>query len=536
MGARARQHRRAVRDRPPDRRRHHQHRPGPRRAPRRAATASPGSRASCSRRSPPTALAVLDAGDPQTPGLAAPHAGAACVLVVGAASADADVRGLDVELDAELRPRSGSRRPGGAATVALAVRGAHQVVNATPRRRGRAGTRRRRSTSVAAGLAAVATRAVAHGAGAHRRRRGRAQRRLQRQPVVDGRRARGAAPASPVPGRRIAVLGRDARARRPERGRARRARRARRRDPRSTCWSPSARTRRRMAAAARGAGVAVTEVADAAAALDAATGSSHGGDAVLVKASRAVGLERVATALRGSGPEQPEPGADDRAPRRHRRRVRRSASSSTPALIRVLRAQGHRPADPRRRPVRPPAREEGGHADDGRHRHRRARARRLPRRPRAAPSRPSSRAPASRSWRSSSAWRSSASSTTTSACGAAGTSGCASGARPAGSCIVAVGLRAARARLGERVDAPVVHPRARPRPRHRPVVRGRGAHRLRLLERGEPHRRAGRSRRRVGRAGVRRVRDHRLLAVPPPGRLPRARPPARSTSPWWPPR
>ena len=40
--ARPRQHRRAVRDRPPDRRRDHQHRPGPRRAPRRSRRRRPG--------------------------------------------------------------------------------------------------------------------------------------------------------------------------------------------------------------------------------------------------------------------------------------------------------------------------------------------------------------------------------------------------------------------------------------------------------------------------------------------------------------
>ena len=58
-----------------------------------------------------------------------------------------------------------------------------------------------------------------------------------------------------------------------------------------------------LAAAARAAGVAVTEVPDAATALDAARGFVAPGDAVLVKGSRAVGLELVATALRGSPPE-----------------------------------------------------------------------------------------------------------------------------------------------------------------------------------------------------------------------------------------
>ena len=55
-----------------------------------------------------------------------------------------------------------------------------------------------------------------------------------------------------------------------------------------------------LAEHARAAGVAVTEVPDAATALDAVTGFVHDGDAVLVKGSRAVGLELVATALRGT--------------------------------------------------------------------------------------------------------------------------------------------------------------------------------------------------------------------------------------------
>jgi len=56
-----------------------------------------------------------------------------------------------------------------------------------------------------------------------------------------------------------------------------------------------------LAAAARSAGVPVTEVPDAAGALEAVTGFVVAGDAVLVKGSRAVGLELVATALRGTG-------------------------------------------------------------------------------------------------------------------------------------------------------------------------------------------------------------------------------------------
>jgi UDP-N-acetylmuramoyl-tripeptide--D-alanyl-D-alanine ligase len=62
-----------------------------------------------------------------------------------------------------------------------------------------------------------------------------------------------------------------------------------------------------LAERARAAGVAVTEVPDAATALDAIAGFVHGGDAVLVKGSRAVGLELVATALRGT----PNTGGDE---------------------------------------------------------------------------------------------------------------------------------------------------------------------------------------------------------------------------------
>ena len=71
--ARARRHRRALRDRPPHGRRDHQHRARPRRVRSVGAPAWPGPRASCSRRSTTDGLAVLDAGDPETPGLAAAH-------------------------------------------------------------------------------------------------------------------------------------------------------------------------------------------------------------------------------------------------------------------------------------------------------------------------------------------------------------------------------------------------------------------------------------------------------------------------------
>jgi UDP-N-acetylmuramoyl-tripeptide--D-alanyl-D-alanine ligase len=62
-----------------------------------------------------------------------------------------------------------------------------------------------------------------------------------------------------------------------------------------------------MAEHAERAGVSVTRVVDASAALEAVADFVHDGDAVLVKGSRAVGLELVATALRGA------PVAGDRA-------------------------------------------------------------------------------------------------------------------------------------------------------------------------------------------------------------------------------
>ena len=110
------------------------------------------------------------------------------------------------------------------------------------------------------------------------------------------------------------------------------------------------------------------------------------GDAVLVKGSRAVGLELVVRGLtrRAGG------SAGDRAARRHGRRLhaehpRHAAADPRPG------AQQHRPADPRRRPVRASPRAEGGHADHGRHRDRRRGAGRVPRRAhphRTAPLRP----------------------------------------------------------------------------------------------------------------------------------------------------
>lgn len=73
--------------------------------------------------------AVLDAGDEFTPALAARTR--AKVLKVGVGDVPgADVRVVDVELDGELRPRFRLDTPWGTTPVCLSVRGEHQAVNA----------------------------------------------------------------------------------------------------------------------------------------------------------------------------------------------------------------------------------------------------------------------------------------------------------------------------------------------------------------------------------------------------------------------
>lgn len=76
---------------------------------------------------PASGIAVLNADDEATPLLAARTE--ARVLTVGT-GAKADVAVADLELDAELRPRFTVASPWGALPVALGVRGAHQAQNA----------------------------------------------------------------------------------------------------------------------------------------------------------------------------------------------------------------------------------------------------------------------------------------------------------------------------------------------------------------------------------------------------------------------
>lgn len=72
-------------------------------------------------------LAVLDADDPFTPGLVA-RTSARVVTV--SANPGADLRAHSIELDDELRPTFLLETPWGSGPVRLAVRGAHQVTNA----------------------------------------------------------------------------------------------------------------------------------------------------------------------------------------------------------------------------------------------------------------------------------------------------------------------------------------------------------------------------------------------------------------------
>ena len=113
----------------------------------------------------------------------------------------------------------------------------------------------------------------------------------------------------------------------------------------------------------------VLTAADAADALRIVQGMAQRGDAVLVKASRAVGLEAVAQQLlEGGRRDRDADGRDDGLPPDL---PHHSGPHSPPP------APGHRPADPRRRPDRAPARREGRYADDGRHRDGRRDVRRI---------------------------------------------------------------------------------------------------------------------------------------------------------------
>jgi UDP-N-acetylmuramoyl-tripeptide--D-alanyl-D-alanine ligase len=239
-------------------------------------------------------LAVLDADDPETPGLVARTA--ARVLLVGTGPG-AELSATDITLDADLRPTFTLASPWGGGTVALNVRGAHQVVNASLA----AAVALARGVAFADVAAALATVQPAPW-------RMEVVRTSDDVLVLDD--AYNANPSSmaaaleslarvDVRGRRLAVL-----------GEMRELGEFSEREHAAlgvlvgttavdvlVAVGPEAAP---LAAAARSVGVSVTEVSDAAAALDAVSSFVVPGDAVLVKGSRAVGLELVATALRGT--------------------------------------------------------------------------------------------------------------------------------------------------------------------------------------------------------------------------------------------
>lgn len=269
---------------------------------------------------PASGLAVLNADDPATPQLAARTR--ARVLRVGtdptAATAPAapDVRAHSITLDDELRPRFALDTPWATLQVALAGRGRHQVVNA----------------------AMAATVALSLGVGPGEVTRGladaitapwRMQMFRRADDVVVLNDAYNASPSSvqagiealadlAAPGRRLAVLGAML-----ELGAHAEAEHRRVGELVADAGvevvilvgsgvDP-------LAAVARRRGVDVVTVADADAAIVAIRDLVEPGDAVLVKASRAIGLEVVADALETptgepTSPMPSAPSAEQSAP------------------------------------------------------------------------------------------------------------------------------------------------------------------------------------------------------------------------------
>ncbi|HEX6311348.1 MAG TPA: cyanophycin synthetase, partial [Acidimicrobiia bacterium] len=196
-----------------------------------------------------------------------------------------------------LRPSFRLDTPVGSTNVRLSVRGEHQVLNAA-------------MAAAAAVELGVPLEEIAAGLGAATSAEWRMQLVRTDHGVTVLNDAYNASPTSteaalrslarlPVPGRRIAVLGE-------MRELGAEAEAAHREVGRTAVEQGVAvlvvvgDEARPIAAGARAAGRAdleVVEVADAAGAVDAVATRTREGDAVLVKASRAVGLERVAAAL-----------------------------------------------------------------------------------------------------------------------------------------------------------------------------------------------------------------------------------------------
>ncbi|MGH8976098.1 MAG: UDP-N-acetylmuramoyl-tripeptide--D-alanyl-D-alanine ligase, partial [Acidimicrobiia bacterium] len=240
---------------------------------------------------PPDGTAVLNADDDTTPDLAARTA--ARVLTVGFA-AGADVRIADVRLDDDLRPSFGLQTPWGDAEFGpLAMRGAHQAVNAA-------------FAVAVAGVLGLSPEQAAGGLAAVPGSSWRME--LIRTPagllvLNDAYNANPTSMAAALralaalgSGRRFAVLGHmaelGAQSEELHRLTGRLA---------VNCLLKMlvvvGREAAGLAAAARDGGLDVVEVDTAGEALAVVSGELLPGDAVLVKASRVVGLEALATAL-----------------------------------------------------------------------------------------------------------------------------------------------------------------------------------------------------------------------------------------------
>lgn len=244
---------------------------------------------------PAAGVAILNADDDATPGLAARTS--ARVLTVGR-RADADVVVRDLAMDEELRPTFVLESPWGRVGVTLAVRGAHQAVNAAmgaavafvldvP------------VDTVAAGLAGATSAAWRMD--------------LQSSPggVLVLNDAYNASPSSVraalaalaevrVPGRRVAVLG-DMLELGEHAAEAHAAVGRLAADTGVDLVVAVGTASAAIAAEAARGGVAVVHAADRDEARAVVAAEVRPGDAVLVKASRALGLEAVADALARGG-------------------------------------------------------------------------------------------------------------------------------------------------------------------------------------------------------------------------------------------
>jgi UDP-N-acetylmuramoyl-tripeptide--D-alanyl-D-alanine ligase len=242
---------------------------------------------------PPEGLAILDAADPHTPALAG-RTGARVVRIATQARDDAEVWAREMRLDGQLRPSFQLVTPIGAEEVRLEMRGAHQVGNAVM------------AAAVAVELG-VPLADIAYGLGRAEAAPGRMQiaSTARGATVLDDtynasptstEAALRALAALSIEGRRFAVLGEmrelgaDSDDAHREVGRL-----AAELGVDVIVVGPGAAP---IAEGVRAVGnVEVLVVDDVDTASDAISGRIESGDAVLVKASRAIGLERVVATL-----------------------------------------------------------------------------------------------------------------------------------------------------------------------------------------------------------------------------------------------